>query len=156
MFLGETKMNKKIICSIAMLLYTSNVYANLLEQQEESFKKISQLESKLRELELQKQIQELEIEILKNHEILTPKPKPKPTMAAPPVTKKRPVVNKAMFNPEILQLNYIIGTGDNRIAIFNRGEKSYSFNNNSNFLGWRISIRNNNVIFTKGNERITK
>ncbi len=143
-----------LILLIAFFSVGVNANTQFFNQQEKSYKTITSLQNELRELELQEQIQQLELKIKNNQALLNPPP----PVARPVPAKTRPsVANKPVpsFMPNQVKVLYLIGAGAGRSAVVSHKGESHTLRDGTTFHGWRVQVKDKNVVFSRGNNNIT-
>ncbi len=133
-----------------------NANTQFFNQQEKSYKTITSLQNELRELELQEQIQQLELKIKNNQALLNPPPAPVASPVPAPA-KKRPVATKPVpsFSPNQIKVLYLIGADTVRSAVVSFKGENHTLRDGSTFHGWRVQVKDKNVVFSRGNNNIT-
>lgn len=149
---------KKVVCFSFALLLPTVVNADYIAENEKIFRAISMLEEQLKELELKQKIQKIELEIKEDAMALNAKNVPKPVAPVVKVNtqpiKKPPVRSANVFEPNDVELLYLVGSGLNRSAIVSYKSSNNTLRNNSVFHGWRVSILNNDVALIRGDKRV--
>ncbi|PAR92345.1 hypothetical protein [Vibrio cholerae] len=150
-------MKNKLTFYLFGFLVSCNVNANELTRYENNLKVIENLKIKLEQLELKKQIQAVEIEIKEGESKLVNKSnalqKPKDENA-PKAIVKIEYPEKGIFDPKKIQLKYLVGTGDDIVAVIDYDGKYEKLKSGNYYNGWKLNISGRKVTLRKGQDII--
>ncbi|KXF80795.1 hypothetical protein [Enterovibrio coralii] len=139
--------------TLLLLSFSLQAQANEYNSYEKELKNIESLKVKLEQLELQKQIQQVRIELKEGGEKLKPTPKVTvPTVDQPKAHVQVEIKKEKRFNPELVELLYVFGNGEKVEAVLSYEGRTANVKNGDNYHGWRVNIKNRTVFLgNKGN-----
>ena len=143
-----------ILCFL--IFGSASALAEPLSEYENHYIKMNQLKSELEQLELEKKIQAVEMELLKNKMILEgdvdlnlKSNNPNDIISLQQQKKQRELPPPA-FSPRELQIQYILGTGKNKMIVFTFNGQKQTLKSGQKFNGWMMKIMDKKIQFTKG------
>lgn len=136
-------MKYKIFAALLFFPITILSASDLVEY-ERHYEDLNRLKNTLEKLELQKKINDVQMQIDKDAFANSPQP----------ILPEGEFVNE-IFSPKELTLLYLIGSGKSTKAFVQHKDKTLSFDNGQNYQGWLVKIDGKSVIFSKGGSSVT-
>lgn len=139
---------KYMIVLLILFVPLSYSFASELSEYENHYKQMNRLKGELETLELKKKIQKIEVEIYNSKQSLNV------TKQETAIIKKNMEFKKinSGFDPNNVKLQYIIGSGESKKAVFLFDNVRKVLRNGSIYKGWRINIGQKEVTITKGSD----
>ncbi|MGL4827654.1 MAG: hypothetical protein ACRC24_09350 [Vibrionaceae bacterium] len=136
-------MKYKIFAALLFFPITILSASDLVEY-ERHYEDLNRLKNTLEKLELQKKINEVQMQIDKDAFANSPQP----------ILPEGEFGNE-VFSPKDLTLLYLIGSGKSTKAFVQHKDKTLSFANGQSYQGWLVKIDGKSVTFSKGGSSVT-
>ncbi len=148
---------KYLQLTLILLGFSCTINADQLSSYEEHYIKMNHLKSELEQLEMERKIQSVEIELIKNKEIINNGTQINLNASNPNnvVTQVPGRISESPgFDPSTLNIKYVLGSGSKRRIIFFVEGKRYSLTTGQIYRGWKLIIEDKKIQFSKGKEKV--
>ncbi len=142
---------------LILLGFSYTTYADQLSSYEEHYIKMNRLKSELEQLEMERKIQDVEIQLIKNKELINNGTQINLNANNPNNVVTQPKDSAPMrqgFNPSNLNIKYVLGTGSKRRIVFFVDGKRHSLRTGQIYRGWKLIIEDKKIQFLKGKEKV--